>query len=412
MSEGHALCAHLCARVHARAAQADPEPSIGDYLNSGMATSLGRAHARLQLAPFRPMHKGKPNEQPRETKGVIARKFFNARHSACKRIVLSSEFQPIFSEKTQAMIRFVPPGDEELTCNERNAAMAHFAALRSGTAARAVPVFPDEQGAADQENSQQEPPRATQPPAASNVTPRTTQPLAARAVTPSATQLPVAGDDVLNAGSAAAAAELAEAEELDALDGAELPGDAAAPDGTQLPPKPRGNRKPGDTITITKKGQLAAKRAAAAAKRAEDAAAAAKKRARDFPDSSDEEGSAGADLPAGRRAEPTPTPPSPKKQQAHLKPKLCLAEVALNHAAVTSTAINPPFEPANAATRFVFVPAAEFGAKGIGGWVAKVIKVGKQKDPTVTIQFKDGDDRLEKQCFSFSHVKAAFKPLS
>ena len=84
----------------------------------------------------------------------------------------------------------------------------------------------------------------------------------------------------------------------------------------------------------------------------------------------------------------------------------------LDHPAVSRDAVGPPLEASTAASRFIFVPAHEFGTEGIGGWIAKITKVGHQKDPTVDVQFKDADGKLKKQYFKFSHVKATFKPLS
>ena len=91
---------------------------------------------------------------------MIYNKFFNARHSNCKRIVLSENFREIFSASTQGRITFVPAGDERLLDNERNAAMCRFVALREGSAVRAVPTFPEEAKAGNNENSGQQPPAA------------------------------------------------------------------------------------------------------------------------------------------------------------------------------------------------------------------------------------------------------------
>ena len=86
--------------------------------------------------------------------------------------------------------------------------------------------------------------------------------------------------------------------------------------------------------------------------------------------------------------------------------------MAPDDAAVSRDAVGPPLEASKAASRFIFVPAREFGTEDIGGWIAKITKVGNQKDPTVDIQFKDADGKLSKLYFKFSHVKATFKPLS
>ena len=50
---------------------------------------------------------------------------------------------------------------------------------------------------------------------------------------------------------------------------------------------------------------------------------------------------------------------------------MAMAEVAKDHKAVDAAAVDPPLTPDNAAGRHVFVLASEFGAEGIGGWVAR-----------------------------------------
>ena len=41
--------------------QADPEPSLGDYLPKGMPARMAALHKKLKLKPFKPVHFGKPN---------------------------------------------------------------------------------------------------------------------------------------------------------------------------------------------------------------------------------------------------------------------------------------------------------------------------------------------------------------
>ena len=79
---------------------------------------------------------------------------------------------------------------------------------------------------------------------------------------------------------------------------------------------------------------------------------------------------------------------------------------------VTAVAVEPPLSADNAAGRFVFVPAAQFASEGIGGWIAKISKVGKTKDQVTDIQIKDADDRQSKKYFKFTQFAATFKPLS
>jgi hypothetical protein len=103
-----------------------------------MAVSLGNLHNKLKLASFKPLHPGKASEAPRVPKDVIHNKNFNGRFNACKRIVLSDEFMPVFSEKTRGLLTFVPSTDPAVLRgeNERNDAMRHFMAIRNGVAAR------------------------------------------------------------------------------------------------------------------------------------------------------------------------------------------------------------------------------------------------------------------------------------
>jgi len=120
------------ARTRTSSAQADPEPSMGDYLPAGMKVHLGRLHTRLKLASFKPLHEGKATEKVRKVEDVISNKFLNGRSYPCKRIVLSEEFRAFFSEKTAALLTFVPAADEALIDNERNALFRHCISVRNG----------------------------------------------------------------------------------------------------------------------------------------------------------------------------------------------------------------------------------------------------------------------------------------
>ena len=91
---------------------------------------------------------------------------------------------------------------------------------------------------------------------------------------------------------------------------------------------------------------------------------------------------------------------------------MALGEVATDSSVVSETAVEPPFDVINAGSRFVFVPAAQFGAEGIGGWIAKIVSVLKNHDKTTTLQFKDADGKYSRQYFKFEHVVKHFKPLS
>ena len=109
---------------------------------------------------------------------------------------------------------------------------------------------------------------------------------------------------------------------------------------------------------------------------------------------------------------PKPKPPPKPKRQTVLKPKFKVEEIAVDHAAVTSPAAEPALTPANAASRFVFVPASQFGAKGIGGYVARIQKVGRDKQATTSVQFKDADGKMSTEHFTFERVASSFKPLT
>jgi hypothetical protein len=233
-------------------------------------------------------------------------------------------------------------------------------------------------------------------------------------------------------------------EVLDGLDGL---------DGTKFDPAPPGGRGPGlppakrkpmgaaaEALTMTKKQRLQEKKKAAAggskgkqpAKKPAAKKPAAKKPAakrvadssdeeeeEEIVDSSDEESSDGEDGGAdeGRSragfAKPPPLqkPPPPLKQST-LTPKLTLAEIDEAHAALTSPAVEPALTADTAASRFVLVPASQFDAAGIGGWIARIVKVLRNKEQTTELQFKDGDGRASKEYFKFDHVAANFKPLS
>ena len=73
----------------------------------------------------------------------------------------------------------------------------------------------------------------------------------------------------------------------------------------------------------------------------------------------------------GRLPKPPKPPPKPRTVQSSLTPKVALAEVAMDSPYVTTSPVLPELTPDNAASRYVFVPASQFGAEGIGGWVAR-----------------------------------------
>ena len=118
-------------------------------------------------------------------------------------------------------------------------------------------------------------------------------------------------------------------------------------------------------------------------------------------------------LPQVPREKAKPPPPPPKKQkQTKLTPKIAMSELPLEHALLTANPVGEPLNVINAATRFVLVPAAQFGSEGIGGWVAKIKSVAKTIGNVTTLQFKNADGAYSTHHFKLEHVIATFKPLT
>ena len=169
----------------------------------------------------------------------------------------------------------------------------------------------------------------------------------------------------------------------------------------------------------------------------------------------------------GHLPKPAPKNPAPKPtSQSALKPKLALAEVSVDSPFVTAAPVGPELTANHAASRYVFVPASEFGAEGIGGYVARcalpasarpahlccpahcgrervalravcspalpcpamldalplhnpllrclsrIMQVGRDKLQTTRLNFKDADGKSSSKYFEFEHVSKTFKPLS
>ena len=311
----------------------------------------------------------------------------------------------MFSEKLQRLIRFVPALDVELQDNPRNDAMKHFAALRDGTAARTELVYPRSNEfprPADQENGQQEPPKP--PPAA--------------VVAPCANALGADASDASN--------DLTQADH-ELLNGAEL-------EVTEVPPVPpmptsratasRGGASSG--TGTTKRDALKEKKKAAQLARAsgnKKPASGNKKPAppkrnekdsSDDDDSSEEEADDSSDDSSdeGRAKPPARKQSKPVLKQAKLSPKVSLCEIATDAPEVSALAVGPSLDAKNAGSRFVFVPAEQFQAEGIGGWVAKILSVMRDNQQTTTLQFKDAAGKCSREYFKFAHVVEHFKPLS
>ena len=109
--------------------QADPEPSLGDYLPKGMPARMAALHKKLKLKPFKPVHFGKPNEKARRVEDVYANSVFNKRFYKCPRIVLDVKHQSNFSERVSS--RLTP------TCGASASAVA-----RGPRAASLAPAHP------------------------------------------------------------------------------------------------------------------------------------------------------------------------------------------------------------------------------------------------------------------------------
>ena len=118
-------------------------------------------------------------------------------------------------------------------------------------------------------------------------------------------------------------------------------------------------------------------------------------------------------MPGGKARDPKPRVPKPPVlKQTSLSPKLSLTELPMEHELLSAEPVGPALQADNAATRFVLVPASQFGATGIGGWVAKIKSVARNRQQATTVIFKDADGKTESHHFTFEHVAASFKPLS
>ena len=380
-----------------------------------MAVSLGNLHTKLKLASFKPLHAGKATEKARVPKEVIFNKNFNGRFNPCKRIVLSEEFMPVFSEKTRGHLRFVPSNDEALSDNMRNDAMRHFMAIRNGVTARTELIFTSNGDGSDKLPS----PDDLKSDALKSAPPQDDK---------ENTGLPPpAAQPRANVAAAGLMAMCAEARDAELLNGADFGADGgcaggggggadgcAGGGGVGGPPMPKARKATGSTLS--KKDTLKAKKKDALARAAGGGGASGKKRA--APDSSDEEEDLsdeeeGATKGEVSRAQVKPPPQAPKKQkQTKLTPKISLKELPLEHALLTANPVGEHLSVMNAGGRFVLVPASQFGSEGIGGWVAKIKSVAKTSGNPATLLFKDADGASSTHYFKFTHVLETFMPLT
>ena len=407
-------------------AQADPEPSLGDYLPDCMVPMLAKIHRQLKLAEFQPKHAGKPGkEKARRVNEVIKNKWSNGRHYGCKRIVLSEEFRDEFSKKTQDLITFTNDPGELGPDNKRNAAMRAFVEMRKGARGRTAIAYPSDPSTAagDAENVSASTANAAAAAASAAAASAAAAAAAAQKPSPKSSSPEQPPDEEPPSSLRADSSDEEEAAnslDLEVLDGAVLMGPRAS-EGPPPPPKakkPAANRAASGSAVggaqLSKKDQLKAKKRQ---KQASQPKHAKKARTEDssVEDSSDEDGDSsegGGEEGGGTVPAPKPKPPPKPKRQTVLKPKFKVEEIAVDHAAVTSPAAEPALTPANAASRFVFVPASQFGAAVIGGYVARIQKVGRDKQATTSVQFKDADGKMSTEHFTFERVASSFKPLT
>ena len=391
-------------------AHANPEVSLGDYLPFGVPQRLARVCDEM-LPAFAPTKKG----VARQPKKIISLRHQNARDAPApyKRMILCSEFQEVIQPRSRGSVTWVEPSSEALIANVRNGVMSDLVDMyRNGKGEPELVALPSE----------------------AKKTAATASTAAAAAATASAA---AAAAVAASASAAQASADIADDTymdaDLDALDGAEFEEAAAGATGAPPLPKARFVSRTGEGAIKTKKSELAEKSGSAANKPKRPKGpkkSSANKYATTGPtgralckitkkrapgqdssdaDSSDDEGA--HKKSKGHAPPPSAKPPQPALRQTVLKPTISLVEVDKDHVAVTASAVEPALTPANAVGRFVFVPGSQWQLD-IGGWVAKISKMGSQKDPTVDIQFKDMDGDLTKEYFKFSHVLATFKPLS
>jgi len=104
-------------------AHVNPEPSLGDYLPSGVTLRLGRVCTDL-LPPFKPTKKG----EARAPKDVIRLRHQNARDAPkpYARMVLSDELKEYIQSKSRSSVTWVEPSSEALVDNIRNSVMSEL----------------------------------------------------------------------------------------------------------------------------------------------------------------------------------------------------------------------------------------------------------------------------------------------
>ena len=127
--------------------QVHPEPSIGEYLGTGMKRRLKKIHNQ-HFPPPKPFNVGSVNEKPRDIGQIIALRFQNARNfragqATYKRMVIDEAFKCHFSSKVVESIVFVPALNDidGLLHNKRNAFLRTMVELYQG-AGEEVRVMP------------------------------------------------------------------------------------------------------------------------------------------------------------------------------------------------------------------------------------------------------------------------------
>ena len=95
-----------------------------------------------------------------------------------------------------------------------------------------------------------------------------------------------------------------------------------------------------------------------------------------------------------------------KQKQTTIKYKIAVGVVEAGAALLTDAPVEPPLNPANVVTRYVYVPPDMWPGLSEHGWVAKVIKCSLQRPPSCKLKLHDGS-----YDFSLESV-LALKPVS
>ena len=136
-------------------AQANPEPSLGDYIPSGLARRYESLHTQLKLAKLPPSHAGKVNEAARGVQRAVHLRFQNGRQGIngrpYKRMVFDDAYESHISEKARAFVCFVPSTSVELHDNRRNDLLRDLIKVYAGEMPKMRVSFPTDPATTDPE---------------------------------------------------------------------------------------------------------------------------------------------------------------------------------------------------------------------------------------------------------------------